>query len=172
MGYTPMDGLMMATRSGALDPGVVLHVQARHGLTAAQVETALNRESGLLGVSQVSADMREVLAAAHAGNEQARLALGIYTHRVRKAIGAFTAVMGGIDALVFTAGVGENAAEIRASICAGLECLGLELDAQANAERRPDADIAAPGSRGRVLVIATQEDVTMLHEVLAVLKSE
>src|SRR5207248_2968243 len=123
----------------------------------------------LLGVSGVSADMREVMAAAKGGHAQARLALGIYTHRVRQAVGAYAVTMGGVDALVFTAGVGEHAAEIRASVCAGLECLGLELDAQANAACRPDADVARPGSRGRILVIATREDVTMLREVLQVI---
>ena len=153
-----------------LDP--VLHVQDRHGLSMQQVETALNRESGLLGVSGVSADMRDVLAAARGGNEQAQLALDIYAHRVRQVIGGFAVTMGGIDALVFTAGVGEHAVEVRASICVGLECLGLELDAQANAERRPDADIATLDSHGRILVIATREDVTMLREVLRVLGND
>jgi acetate kinase len=169
MGFTPLDGLMMATRSGAVDPSILLHVQQHHGLTAAQVETALNRESGLLGVSGVSADMRDVMAAAKAGNAQAQLALDIYTHRVRQCIGAFAVTLGGIDALVFTAGVGEHAAEVRASICTGLECLGLELDAPANASRWPDVDIARPTSRGRILVIATREDMTMLREVAGVL---
>jgi acetate kinase len=171
MGFTPLDGLMMATRCGSIDPSIVLHVQEHHGLTAAQVDTALNRESGLLGVSGISADMREILKAAKDGHEQARLALGIFTHRVRQAIGAFTVTMGGVDALVFTAGVGENAAEVRRIICDGLQCLGLELDAQANATSRPDADVATPGSRGRIYVIATREDVTMLKEVLQVIGS-
>jgi acetate kinase len=169
MGFTPLEGLMMATRSGSIDPSIVLHVQQHHGLTAEQVEKALNRESGLLGVSGLSADMRQVLAAARGGHEQARLALGIYTHRGRQAVGALAVTMGGIDALVFTAGVGEHAGEVRQAICAGLECLGLDLDAQANAACRPDADVARPGSRGRVLVIATREDVTMLREVIEVL---
>jgi acetate kinase len=169
MGFTPLDGLMMATRSGSIDPGIVLHVQQHHGLTAEQAESALNRESGLLGVSGISADMRQVLAEARAGHDRARLALGIYTHRVRQAIGALAVTMGGVDALVFTAGVGEHAREVRASICAGLECLGLELDAQANASGVPDLDVARRGSRGRILVIATREDVTMLREVIQVL---
>jgi acetate kinase len=169
MGFTPLEGLMMATRSGSVDPGVILHVQQHHGLTAAQVETALNRESGLLGVSTISADMRQVLAAARQGHEQARLALAIYTRRVRQAIGALAVTMGGVDAVVFTAGVGEHAADVRASICTGLGCLGLELDPQANAACRPDADVASPNSRARILVIATREDVTMLQEVLRVL---
>jgi acetate kinase len=169
MGFTPLEGLMMGTRSGSIDPGILLHVQQHHGLTAEQVESALNRESGLLGVSGISADMRQVLAAAREGHDQARLALGIYTHRVRQAIGALAVTMGGVDALVFTAGVGEHAKEVRESICAGLECLGLELDAHANACCPPDADVARPGSQGRILVIATREDVTMLREVIQVL---
>lgn len=169
MGFTPLEGLMMGTRSGSIDPSIVLNVQQRHGLTADQVETALNRESGLLGVSGISGDMRQVLAAVRAGHEQARLALDIYSHRVRQAIGALAVSMGGVDALVFTAGVGEHAAEVRASVCSGLECLGLELDAAANAACRPDANIAGQNSRGRILVIATQEDVTMLREVIRVL---
>jgi acetate kinase len=169
MGFTPLDGLMMATRSGSLDPSIVLHVQEHHGLTVAQVEAVLNRQSGLLGVSGVSADMREVLAAAKSGNEQAQLALGIFTHRVRQAVGALAVTMGGVDALVFTAGVGEHAPDIRAAACEGLQCLGLELDAQANAACRPDADVARQGSRSRILVIATREDLTMLREVVRVL---
>ena len=120
MGFTPLDGLMMATRSGSVDPGIVLHVQQHHGLTPEQVETALNRKSGLVGVSGTSADMRQVLAAARAGDERARLALAVYAHRVRQAVGAFAVTMGGIDALVFTAGVGEHAVEVREAVCVGL----------------------------------------------------
>lgn len=168
MGFTPLEGLMMATRSGSLDPGIILHVQRRHGLTAAQVETVLNRQSGLLGVSGVSADMREVLRAADAGDERARLALAIYVHRARQAIGALAVTLGGLDALVFTAGVGENAAAVRSAICTGLECLGLELDLDANAHCRPDADVARSSSRGRMLVLAAREDLSMLWEVLRV----
>ncbi len=169
MGFTPLDGLMMGTRCGSIDPSIVLYVQQHNGLSVEQVETALNRESGLLGVSGISGDMRQVLAAAKAGNEFARLAIGIYSHRVRQAIGSFAVTMGGIDALVFTAGVGEHSAEIRASVCEGLGCLGLELDGHANAECQPDADIAETRSQGRIFVIATQEDVTMYREVTKVL---
>jgi acetate kinase len=172
MGFTPLEGLMMGTRSGSIDPSIVLSVQKRHSLTADEVEKILNRESGLLGVSGISGDMRQVLTAANSGHEQARLALAIYAHRVRQAIGAFTATMGGIDSLVFTAGVGEHAVEIRRMICAGLECLGLELDSAANASRRADDDIATGASRGRILVIATKEDVTMLQDILRVLAEE
>jgi acetate kinase len=171
MGFTPMEGLMMATRSGSIDPGVVLYVQQRHGMTAKQVETILNRESGLLGVSGVSADMRKVLSAAVAGHQQAQLSLAIYAHRVRQAIGALSVTMGGIDCLVFTGGVGEHAAEIRKDVCVGLECLGLMLNSEANASCQPDAVVSRKESRGRILVIATREDVSMLREVLQVLAS-
>jgi acetate kinase len=169
MGFTPLEGLMMGTRCGSIDPSIVLHVQQHHDLTAAQVETVLNHESGLLGVSGISGDMRQVLDAVRAGHPQAQLALAIYTHRVRQAIGALAVTMGGVDALVFTAGVGEHAAPVREASCAGLECLGLELDAQANTTCRPDADVARRTSRGRILVIATREDVTMLQEVTRVI---
>jgi acetate kinase len=168
MGFTPLDGLVMATRSGAVDPGILLHVQRHHGLSAKDVEEALSHESGLRGVSGISGDMREVLAGARAGDERARLAVDVYTHRVRQAVGALTASLGGIDALVFTAGVGENAAAVRAESCRGLECLGIGLDPDANEQCRPDADVARPGSRVRVLVIAAREDVTMLREVMQV----
>jgi acetate kinase len=170
MGFTPLEGLMMATRSGSIDPSIVLHVQQQHGLSVEHVERSLNRESGLLGVSGVSSDMRQVLAAAKVGHEPALLALAIYAHRVRQAIGALTVTMGGIDALVITAGVGEHASEVREAICDGLACLGLKLDAATNAICRPDADVAAADSPGRILVIATREDLTMLHEVSKVLE--
>jgi acetate kinase len=169
MGFTPLDGLMMATRSGSVDPGILLHVQLHYGLSAKEVEEALNHESGLLGVSGISADMREVLAAMRAGNEPARLAVDVYTHRVRQAIGALAVTLGGVEALVFTAGVGENSAEVRAASCRGLECLGLEIDAEANARCRPDADVARRDSPARILVIVTREDVTMLGEVMRVI---
>jgi acetate kinase len=169
MGFTPLEGLMMGTRSGSIDPGLVLHLQQHHSLSVAELDHALNHDSGLLGVSGVSADMREVLAAAESGNEQAKLALAIYAHRVRQAIGALTVTMGAIDALVFTAGVGEHASQVRAAICEGLQCLGLALDAEANANCRPDADVTGAGSHGRILVIATREDLTMLKEVGRVL---
>jgi acetate kinase len=165
MGFTPLEGLMMATRSGSIDPGIILHLQQRRGLSAEQVDRILNRESGLLGVSGTSADMRQVLTAARDGDSRAQLALEMYTRRVRQAIGAMTVTLGGADALVFTAGVGEHSPDVRESICAGLDCFGFEIDPAANADCEADQDIAAPSSPGRILVIATREDVTMLKEV-------
>lgn len=169
MGFTPLEGLMMGTRSGSIDPSIVLHVQQHHGLTTQQVEVTLNHESGLLGVSGISADMRTVLKAASQGHQSSQLALAVYVHSVRKAIGALAATMGGIDALVFTAGVGENAGQIREMVCRELEFMGLQLDTAANADCRPDADVSLHSSQSRILVIKTREDVTMLREVLSVL---
>ena len=147
----------------------MLQVQKQHQLTVDQVETALNRESGLLGVSRVSGDMRQVLSAAGQGDERARLALSIYIHRLRQAIGALAVTMGGVDGLVFTAGVGEHSAEIRQAACHGLECLGLELDEELNAVCTGDADLTGKTSRGRILVVTAREDVTLLREVINVL---
>ncbi len=172
MGFTPLEGLMMGTRSGSIDPSIVLHAQEHHGLTAKQVEAALNHDSGLLGVSGISADMRAVLEAAKTGHHGALLALAIYTHRVRQAVGALAVTLGGVDALIFTAGVGEHASEVRKRICDGLECLGLELDSAANANCQPDAVVSRSNSRGRILVIASREDVTMHREVIQVVGTD
>jgi acetate kinase len=142
----------------------------RHrGLSADDLDRVLNRESGLLGVSGVANDMRQVQAAAAAGNERARLALDLFVHRLRQTIGAMTATLDGLDALVFTAGIGEHATAIRAAACRGLEFLGLHLDAQANDRCRPDADIATAVSAGRILVLATREDLTIVRETVRVL---
>ncbi len=168
MGFTPLDGLMMGTRCGSVDPGLLLHVLRRKGLTPERLDEVLNHESGLLGVAGVS-DMRQVLAAARAGNERARLALEVYALRIRQTVGALAASLGGLDALVFTAGVGENSADVRALACAGLGHLGVELDA-ANSACRPDADVAAPASRARVLVLATREDLVIVRETAHVVR--
>jgi acetate kinase len=168
MGFTPMEGLMMGTRSGSVDPGLLIHLLRHKGFDAEGLDRALNHESGLLGVSGVSSDMREVLAAAPR-NVDARLAIDIYVHRLRRTIGAMAATLGGVDALVFTAGVGENAPEIRRRACENLGFLGVVLDERANAACRPDADAGTPASAGRVLVIATREDLTILRETRRVL---
>jgi acetate kinase len=169
MGFTPLDGLVMGTRSGSVDPGLLLFVLRHKGLTADDLDRVLNRESGLLGVWGVSGDMRRVLEAAGRGEARAVLALDVYMHRLRQTIGAMAVTLGGVDALVFTAGVGENAAAVREAACRGLECLGLQIDATANAACRPDADVAAASSPGRILVIATREDLTIVRETVRVL---
>ncbi|MFI4851653.1 MAG: acetate/propionate family kinase [Gimesia chilikensis] len=172
MGYTPLEGLMMATRCGSIDPGLLLYVMQCHDLKPEQLDEILNRKSGLLGVSAISSDMRELLDAARVGHEKARLAIAMYIQRVRQTIGSLTVTLGGIDALVFTAGVGEHSAEIRNSISEGLECIGLQIDRDANHMCNPDTDVATENSASRILVIKTREDLTMLHEVINVLNRE
>jgi acetate kinase len=164
MGFTPLDGLMMGSRSGAIDPGILIHVLLRKAMTADRLDHALNFESGLLGVSGVSSDMREVLAAS-ATNPQAHLALEVYSHRLTQTIGAMVATLGGVDALVFTAGVGEHSPDIRRSVCDKLAFLGVELDPTANTNCSPDADVATAKSRVRILVIGTREDLMIVREI-------
>ena len=159
MGFTPLEGVVMATRSGSVDPGLVLWLLAQ-GLSPEEVHEGLERRSGLLGLSG-TADMRELLAR---DDDDARTALDVYLHRLAGAIAAMAAALGGVDALVFTAGVGEHAAAIRAQVCENLGYLGLALDRTANDGCQPDADIALPASTGRILVIATREDVTIVRE--------
>jgi acetate kinase len=169
MGFTPLDGLMMGTRPGSLDPGILLFLLQHEGFSADQLDEAINRGSGLLGVSGVSSDFRQVEEAARAGHARAQLALDIYAARVRAAVGALAVTLGGVDAVVFTAGVGEHSASLRAAACAGLECLGLHLDPARNAACRPDADVAAADSPGRLLVIQTREDLMIARETRRVL---
>jgi len=170
MGFTPLEGLMMGTRSGSLDPGILVYLLREKGLDADQIDHALNYESGLLGVSGISSDMRQVLAALP-DNPDARLAVDMYVHRIRQTVGAMAATLGSVDALVFTAGVGEHAAAIRERVCENLGYLGLALDRTANEGCQPDADIALPASTSRILVIATREDVTIVRETLRLLTS-
>src|SRR5262249_5079633 len=164
MGFTPLEGLMMGTRSGSVDPGILTHLMRQGQLEAHEIDAVLNQKSGLLGISGLSGDMREVLAAMKKGHSRAKLAFDIYVHRLQAGIGALVAVVGGIDALVFTAGVGENSPDVRAATCSKLEFLGLKVDAAANTQASPDADIATPDSRVRVLVVRAQEDWAIAQE--------
>ncbi len=171
MGFTPLEGVVMGTRSGSVDPGLLLYLLRRKGLSAEQLDHALNYESGLLGVSGISSDMRQILE--HTSQSpDARLALEVYIHRLVQTIGAMAATLGGVDGLVFTAGVGENSARVRELVCENLGHLGLKLDYTANARCTPDADVAWPGSPGRILVISTREDLTIVRETKGLLRSE
>jgi len=163
MGFTPLEGLMMGTRSGSVDPGILIYLLRHKGLNVNALDKALNYESGLLGISGLSADMRQVLEEL-APSPDARLAVDVYVHRIVKTIGAMAATLGGIDALVFTAGVGEGSPEIRKRVCEKLKYLGLELDLAANETCKPDADISMPASKARILVIATRENLTIMRE--------
>jgi acetate kinase len=171
MGFTPLDGLVMGTRSGSLDPGLLLYALRHKGLTVEQLDHALNHESGLLGLSGISSDMRQILKQAPK-NSDARLALKVYVHRLVQTIGAMAATLGGVDGLVFTAGVGENSAQVRALVCENLGHLGLKLDSTANVHCKPDADISGRASTRRILVIATREDLTIVRETKRVICPE
>lgn len=168
MGFTPLEGLVMGSRAGSVDPGILLHAMERMNLSTAELDEILQRRSGLLGVSGISSDFRAVLEAAKEGNERARLALSIYADSVRGAIGALAVALGGVDALVFTAGVGENADSLREEVCRGLGCLGLHLDPDRNRTLRPDADIAETSSSGRILILRTREDLHIAREALRI----
>jgi acetate kinase len=163
MGFTPLDGLMMGTRSGAIDPGILLHLQRQHHYTGEELDTLLNQESGLKGVSGLSADLRAVTEAM-ATNPQAQLAFDLFIHRLRSSIGSLLASLQGVDVLVFTAGIGENSAIVREQACAGFEFLGLHLDRDKNQQRPVDQDIATANSSVRVLVIHTEEDWAIARE--------
>ncbi len=158
MGFTPLEGLMMGTRSGSVDPGILTYLLRQERLTGDQLDDILNKQSGLLGVSGESGDMRDILSALRKGNERAQLAFDIYVHRLRAGIGAMAGVLGGLDVLIFTAGIGENSPEVRAATCENLAFLNLQLDPQLNNHADPDQDIAATNSAVRVLVIRAQED--------------
>jgi acetate kinase len=170
MGFTPLEGLMMATRSGTVDPGILIYLLRHKGLDVEELDNALNHKSGLLGISGISSDLREVLAQL-AHSPDARLAVDVYVHRIVQTIGAMAATLGGIDALVFTAGVGERAAKIRKRVCEKLIYLGFELDLAANENCHRDTDIATPASSARILVIATRENLTIMRETLRLVGS-
>ena len=164
MGFTPLEGIMMGTRSGSVDPGIVTYLMRKEQLTGQQLDDLLNTKSGLLGISGISGDMREIAAAMEEGNPRAKLAFEIFVHRLRAGIGAMIAVLGGIDALVFTAGIGENSSEVRSAACANFRFLGLKLDASKNAQSSADQDISLPDSAVRVLVVRAQEDWAIARE--------
>jgi acetate kinase len=165
MGFTPLDGLMMGTRSGSVDPGILTYLLRQDDrLDAQTLDDMLNAKSGLLGISGVSSDMREVVAAMKKGNARAKLAFDIFVHRLRSGIGSMIAALNGIDALVFTAGIGENSAEVRAAACANLGFLGLAIDSAKNLSSPMESDIATSSSTVRVLVLAAQEDWAIARE--------
>ena len=158
MGFTPLEGLMMGTRSGSVDPGILTYLVRQGQLTGQQLDDLLNSKSGLWGISGISSDMRQIVAAMKNGHPRAKLAFEIFVHRLQSGIGAMMAVLGGIDALVFTAGIGENSPEVRVAACANLGFLGLKLDAAKNAQSSADQEISLPDSAVRILIVRAQED--------------
>jgi acetate kinase len=164
MGFTPLEGLVMATRSGSVDPGAVLWLLTEQGLDPAEVTEALEHRSGLVALAG-TADMRAVTERTAAGDGDAGLALGVYVHRLRASVAAMAASLGGLDALVFTGGVGERSAAVRASTCGGLGFIGVAVDPEANIHARPDAEVTDRRSRVRVFVIAAREEVEIARGV-------
>ena len=165
MGFTPLEGLLMGTRCGDMDPAVILHVMGREELSLHEANTLLNKHSGLIGVSGVSSDMREIIEAANAGHSNAKLALDMYCYRLKKYIGSYTVAMGGLDAIIFTAGVGENSPEVGELTCQGLGFLGIELDKGKNETTiGKEVDISSDNSRVRVLAIPTNEELVIARD--------
>jgi acetate kinase len=168
MGMTPLEGLMMGTRGGDIDPGVLLHLQREAGLTARNIDDLLNHRSGLLGLGGFG-DIRDVQAAAASGDTEAQLAFDVYLHRIRSYVGSYLAQLGGADAIVFTAGVGENNAPVREGALAGLDALGIRIDAERNeSAERAARHISTDDSVVTVLVIPTNEELEIARQALAV----
>jgi acetate kinase len=172
MGFTPLEGLVMATRSGSVDPGLVLWLVTDAGLAAGDVAQALDRSSGLAGLTgNASGDLRAILAARDRGDADARLAVDVYVHRLRQEIASMAASLDGLDALVFTGGVGEHSPAVRAEAGAGLGFLGVAVDRGLNESARGDAEITGNGARVRTLVVTAREEVEVARQVRAVLAS-
>lgn len=166
MGFSPLEGVPMATRSGSIDAEIVLHLLRTEKLTLEEIEQVLERESGLLGLSGISSRVEELQRSHRPG---ARLALAVFTHRIAGAVASMAAALDGLDALVFTAGVGEGSAPVREDICSRLHFLGVELDAEANRTAQPDLDVAAPDSPVRVVVLRAREDIIAARAARALL---
>ena len=169
MGLTPLEGLIMGTRSGDIDAGAVTFIMEKEGLNATGVSNLLNKKSGVLGVSGVSSDMRELEAAVAAGNPKAILAEKMYFYRIKKYIGAYAAALGGVDIILFTGGVGENQANCRSEVCEGLEFMGVKIDLEKNKVRGEEAIISADDSKVTVAVIPTDEELMIASDTLAIL---
>lgn len=170
MGLTPLEGMMMGTRSGDIDASAVLAIMKAEGFTPDEMSDLLNKKSGLLGISGVSSDMREVEEASRGGNKQAALALEMYSHRIKKYIGAYAAIMGGVDVIVFTAGVGEHQWDVRYNSTSGLEFLGVKLDEEKNRKNFGEEEIiSTPDSRVKVVVVPTDEELLIASDTLALI---
>lgn len=165
MGFTPLDGLVMGTRSGSIDPSIVAFICDKENISASEATDILNKKSGYLGISGLTSDQRDLVEAAEKGNERAKLALDIQQYQLRKYIGSFAAAMGGVDAVIFTGGIGENAPFTRETACKGLEFMGLEFDSEVNASTRgADKEISKPSSRVKVYVVTTDEELLIARD--------
>ena len=172
MGLTPLGGILMGTRCGDLDPSVVCYLEEKIGVHGQELSELLNKTSGFLGVSGVSSDKRDLENAAKEGNERAKLASEMFDYQLKKFIGSYAAVMGGLDCIVFTGGIGENDAPVRANACANMEFLGIEIDPEKNAVRGPSEiiEISTPNSKVKVLIVPTNEELAIARETMALVK--
>ncbi len=171
MGLTPLQGLMMGTRCGDIDPAAVLYVMEKRGLDSAGMDKRMNKESGLLGITGNSSDFRDILAGIEAGDEKSKLAFDMYAYRVKSYIGAYSAVMGGLDAIAFTGGIGENALKLREAICEGLEYLGVDFDVEKNMIRVPgNVELTKQGSKVKVFKIETAEELMIAKDTYRLVK--
>jgi len=161
MGFTPLEGLLMGTRSGDMDPWVILYIMGKEGLSLAEANTLLNKHSGLLGISGESSDMREIEEAVAEGNKKAKNAFDLFTYRIKKYVGSYVAAMGGLDALIFTGGIGENSDLVRNDVCSNMEFLGLKLDNEANLNVKGECDISTSDSKVKILRIPTNEELVI-----------
>lgn len=171
MGFTPLEGLVMGTRSGDIDPAIPFFLMKKLNMSHDEVNNLLNKESGVLGISGVSSDFRDIESAADAGNKRAQLALETFYYRVTKYIGAYAAAMGGVDIIVFTAGLGENSAEAREKVCSRLGFLGAEIDKEKNDVRGRETDVSTAEARVRVMLIPTNEELMIARETVAIAKA-
>lgn len=170
MGFTPLEGLLMGTRCGDLDPSIPLHVMGKEELTLAEVNTMLNKHSGLMGISGVSNDMREIIKAMQEGNERARYAFEVFCYRIKKYIGAYAAALGGLDAVVFTGGIGENSVDVRKEVLSNLEFLGIELDDEKNQISAGERVITKENSKVKVFVIPTNEELVIALDTAQIVR--
>lgn len=171
MGMTPVEGLIMGTRSGDVDPGIISYIMEKEHLGASGISVLLNKFSGVLGISGISSDMREIDSAIENGNERAQLALDTYNYRLKKYIGSYAAALGGLDILVFTGGVGENQASTRSYVCKDMEFMGIELDEELNASvRAKEVVISKPTSKVKVVIVPTDEELTIARDTMRILE--
>ncbi|PKL89936.1 MAG: acetate kinase [Ignavibacteriae bacterium HGW-Ignavibacteriae-2] len=170
MGFTPLEGLLMGTRCGDLDPALITYVMGKEGLTLSEMNTLLNKHSGMIGLSGVSSDMREIEEAQEEGNKRAKIALKAYNYRIKKYIGSYIAALGGLDALVFTGGIGENSSFTRKEVCANMEYLGLELDEELNENVKGEVIISKADSKAKILRIPTNEELVIALDTEIIVK--
>jgi acetate kinase len=172
MGFTPLEGLLMGTRSGDIDPSIILYIMGKEGLTLSEANTLLNKHSGLQGISGVSSDMREVIAEMKGGDKKATMAFEVFNYRVKKYIGAYAAAMGGVDAVIFTGGIGENSPEVRKASCENLAFMGITVDDERNTSKETEKLITTDGSTTRVYAIPTNEELVIALDTKEIVEQE